>query len=74
MTLEIQLLRTSASGILIPVERLTYPLNEIELAKAKAKSLLESASRNPSVTAARIIDQTGNELFSCRVENDLGWG
>jgi hypothetical protein len=73
MTLEIQLLRTASRGVLVPVERISSPTADLELAKEEARRRLESPDRDPSVQAARIIDADGNELYVCRVENELGW-
>jgi hypothetical protein len=71
MTVEVQLLRAASNGMLIRVESISYPLAELELAKAKAKSLLEAS--DAKATMARVIDRNGKELFSCGVEDDLGW-
>ena len=73
MTLEVQLLRPSITGILIPIERIAFPIQQLEPAKDTAKSLLASPERDPKATVARVIDRSGRVLFCCRVEDGISW-
>ncbi len=64
MTVTIQFVRYTSDRQPVVVDGESYPLDEIELAKAKAQSALESAECDPRVEAARIVDRFGAELYS----------
>ena len=43
----------SVTGILIPIERIAFPIQQLEPVKDTAKSLLASAERDPKAIVAR---------------------
>ena len=68
MTVQLQFLRYDEGGQPIILDSVSFPVDDLNLAKAKAQSIAESPERDPHIQAARIVDPSGSELYSFRIE------
>ena len=68
MTVQLQFIRYDVVGQPIILDSVTFPVDDLTLAKAKAQSIVESAERDPHIEAARIVDRSGTELYSFRID------
>lgn len=62
----IQLVKQDAHGPRV-VDSVSYPLAQVELARAKAQALIYEHP-DPLVTEARIVDRFGSTLYTFKAE------
>ena len=68
VTVQLQFIRYDEGGEPIILDSVTFPVDDLRLAKAKAQSIAESSERDPHIQAARIVDRFGSELYAFRIE------
>jgi hypothetical protein len=64
MTITLQFVRYTSDRQPVIVDAVSFPFDQVEQAKTKAQSVIDGRDFDPRVEAARIVDQSGMELYS----------
>jgi hypothetical protein len=62
----VHLIRYTSDGLPVLLHSLDYPAEKLELAKAKARAIVESGLSDPHIQEARVVDALGVTLEAFR--------